>query len=57
MPKSNADYWRTKIARNQQRDAEHLIELEKLGWESAMVWECELKNPEKIGQVLAKFLR
>lgn len=42
MPASNADYWRRKIARNVERDAEHAAALERLGWRVEVVWECEI---------------
>ena len=32
MPKTNAAYWRAKIARNRARDAAHLEALAALGW-------------------------
>src|SRR4051812_31186267 len=31
-PKSNAEYWRSKIARNSARDTVNLIALKKAGW-------------------------
>lgn len=42
MPSSNVDYWRAKIARNVERDAEHAVALQRLGWRVEVVWECEL---------------
>jgi DNA mismatch endonuclease (patch repair protein) len=32
QPKSNADYWQPKLARNQARDAEHEAALQAQGW-------------------------
>lgn len=46
-PKSNVDYWRTKVARNKIRDALSLNELEKSGWATMVVWECELTLAER----------
>lgn len=45
-PKTNTDYWTTKIARNQQRDQEVWRQLEARGWSVIIVWECELKNKQ-----------
>lgn len=42
MPASNEDYWRRKIARNVERDAEHAAALQRLGWRVEIVWECEI---------------
>ena len=44
MPSSNVDYWRAKIARNVERDAEHAAALERLGWRVEVIWECELPS-------------
>lgn len=43
-PKDNEDYWRNKIARNQQRDMEVTETLMKKKWKVVRIWECELKN-------------
>ena len=42
--KSNKNYWGPKIQRTQQRDQEHIIELESLGWEVIVLWECQIKD-------------
>jgi DNA mismatch endonuclease (patch repair protein) len=56
-PKDNADYWQSKIARNRDRDIEHLAALQTLGWRALVVFECELRAPEalraKLGAALA----
>jgi DNA mismatch endonuclease (patch repair protein) len=41
MPKSNTDFWRAKIARNQQRDQEIGRLLEEQGWTVIRLWEHE----------------
>jgi len=43
-PKTNADYWRAKIARNVARDARAEAALEALGWAATIIWECDLKD-------------
>lgn len=43
MPASNREYWETKIARNVERDHQSRAELEALGWESHVIWECGLQ--------------
>lgn len=43
-PKSNAEYWNAKIARNKARDKNNAAALKKLGWRVVTVWECELKS-------------
>ncbi len=40
-PKSNADYWRVKIATNQGRDADTDTRLVEAGWTVVRIWEHE----------------
>jgi DNA mismatch endonuclease (patch repair protein) len=42
-PKENAAYWGPKIARNVERDAANEADLQELGWDVLIVWECETK--------------
>ncbi|MDY4754747.1 MAG: DNA mismatch endonuclease Vsr [Candidatus Faecousia sp.] len=44
LPRSNQDYWKPKIERNIQRDADNKQKLELDGWKVIVVWECELKK-------------
>lgn len=46
-PKSNIEFWETKIARNKHRDEVTSAHLEALGWTVIVVWECELRGKEK----------
>lgn len=55
-PKSNADYWTAKIARNVARDARNLEALDALKWRVAIVWECELKEPQAVLVRISHFL-
>src|SRR4051794_30888095 len=45
-PKSNLSYWTPKLARNKQRDAEHLSSLKAAGWRPMVIWECEVRKPD-----------
>lgn len=44
IPKTNAEFWRAKVARNQERDQEVWRKLEAKGWSVIIVWECQLKK-------------
>ena len=44
IPKSNTEYWVSKIYRNQMRDQEVWRQLEAKGWYVIIVWECQLKQ-------------
>ncbi len=42
-PKTNIEFWETKIARNRHRDEVTTAHLEALGWTVITIWECELR--------------
>lgn len=56
MPKTNAAYWRAKIARNSARDASAQTALSAAGWDVLIVWECETKDREGLNARLRDFL-
>jgi DNA mismatch endonuclease, patch repair protein len=55
-PKSNTDYWHPKLARNVQRDEQHLERLKAAGWEVLVIWECEVRDEEALAQRLTSFV-
>ena len=55
-PKTNAAYWRAKIARNRARDAAAEAALGAMGWRVAVIWECGLREPERVRAALAAIL-
>jgi DNA mismatch endonuclease (patch repair protein) len=57
LPKANADYWRTKIAKNVARDAAHQTALAAQGWRALIIWECELKDRAAVEKKLRGFLK
>lgn len=50
QPKTNAEFWRTKIARNQARDRLVARKLRAQGWRVLRIWEHELakKNARRL---------
>lgn len=44
LPKTRTDYWAAKLQGNRQRDVENSRLLSELGWEVAVVWECEKQD-------------
>lgn len=44
LPKSNVEFWQTKIERNRARDARDMEALRKRGWRVIVVWECGLRT-------------
>jgi DNA mismatch endonuclease Vsr len=54
MPKSRVDYWAEKIEGNRRRDARKRRKLKSLGWNVVVVWECELKRPDRLAGKLRR---
>ena len=48
IPKSNTEYWISKINRNMARDRENEERLTDLGWNVIRIWECEIRNTEEV---------
>ena len=44
LPKSNVEFWKSKIERNVARDARNEEELKSLGWRILRVWECDIRK-------------
>ena len=57
MPKTNADYWRAKIARNRDRDIRTLAAYGAMGWRTLVVYECEIKDKASLSARFAEALR
>ena len=43
IPPTNTSFWKLKLDKNVQRDEEHKLRLEKLGWQVLTVWECDIE--------------
>ncbi len=43
-PKDNADFWKSKILTNIERDQKNEHKLLELGWNVIVIWECQLKS-------------
>lgn len=56
-PKSRLDYWLPKLERNKQRDNENQKEIEDIGWEYLIIWECQINNTDKLREIITNFLK
>lgn len=56
IPKSNQEFWLTKLEGNKERDESNLRKLHEIGWETLVVWECELRDLGALEQRLRSFL-
>ena len=54
-PKTNEEFWRTKIENNRERDLRDYTFLESQGWRVIVVWECELKK-DKIDTTISSVI-
>ena len=55
-PKSRLDFWKPKLEKNQERDQSNQKQLLLLGWRYLVVWECEVRDLEKLRKRVTKFL-
>lgn len=55
-PTTNVEFWNSKIAGNIARDKRNLAALNKMGWQTLVIWSCETKRPEQLLQKLKSFL-
>jgi len=53
-PKSREVFWREKFSQNVERDRRNQHALRSAGWRVVIVWECELREPEKLRLRLAR---
>ncbi|EKQ63574.1 DNA mismatch endonuclease Vsr [Xanthomonas citri pv. malvacearum str. GSPB2388] len=56
QPTTNADYWSAKIARNRARDMRSIEMLRQAGWDTLVIWECDLKDEVSLRHALQTFL-
>jgi DNA mismatch endonuclease (patch repair protein) len=56
MPSCNLDYWEPKFRRNVERDALNEAKLRELGWDSLVIWECEIGDKAKLQHRIRQFL-
>jgi DNA mismatch endonuclease (patch repair protein) len=50
--RSNVTYWSEKIRRNQDRDTRNVLALREQGWRTLVIWECEVKNQERMKEII-----
>ena len=57
MPASNQSYWHDKFQRTISRDKSNTALLRRMGWRVVIVWECELKHPDRLRTRLRRILK
>ena len=56
LPKSKLDFWAPKLEQNKKRDEKNQRRLRAQGWDSLVIWECQLKDNEALIRRITKFL-
>lgn len=52
MPKTRPEFWQRKFDGNVARDARNCAELQRLGWRTLIIWECEAEDPARLCRIL-----
>ena len=53
-PHTNVEYWSAKLRRNRARDRAVAKRVRAMGWHTAVVWECQVKEPQRVVAHLLK---
>lgn len=56
MPKSRLEFWKKKLLSNRERDQVTLRALGEIGWNSLVVWECQLREVDDLKERIRSFL-
>lgn len=56
MPKSKKEFWGNKIGSNKARDIKVLDQLREMGWSCLVIWECQIREMDKISTITKAFL-
>jgi len=55
-PASNREYWDGKLEKNKIRDSSNQRALRRLGWKVVVVWECQIRNKDRLTRRLLRLL-
>jgi len=56
LPQTRTEFWTEKLVKNKQRDRKVQRELRQMGWQVAVVWECQTKDADCLLNKLARYL-
>jgi DNA mismatch endonuclease (patch repair protein) len=57
LPNSNVEYWSAKLRSTRARDRVVMRRLRAMRWHTAVVWECQLRDPKRVLGTLQKRLQ
>ena len=55
-PKTRKEFWENKFKLNLRRDSEVQEKIKSIGWQSVVIWECEINNKFVLKDILKKIL-
>src|SRR6266550_3933649 len=55
-PTNNRRFWTDKLNGNATRDKRIRQSLRRLGWNSFVIWECQIEDPQKLDKVVNRFV-
>lgn len=55
-PRTRAEYWHPKLARNVERDRANEAALHAAGWRTLTIWECETRDRPAVESKITGFL-
>ncbi|MFH1371930.1 MAG: very short patch repair endonuclease [Planctomycetota bacterium] len=56
LPSTNRVFWKKKILGNKRRDNRINRLLRKMGWHVLRIWQCKLRQPERVLKRLKRFI-
>lgn len=56
LPKSKQAFWCAKLEANKARDQKNISTLKAAGWRILVIWECQLRDEDRVRQVVKEFL-
>lgn len=56
MPKSHLAFWQEKLEGNKRRDEKNKRALVRSGWKVMTIWECQLKDGDRLIPAIRRFL-
>ncbi|WP_348631726.1 DNA mismatch endonuclease Vsr [Mesorhizobium sp. M1D.F.Ca.ET.234.01.1.1] len=56
VPKTRHEFWQQKFVQNVERDNRAVGDIQRLGWDVLIVWECETKIKEALQSRLSEWL-
>ncbi|MCC5907960.1 MAG: DNA mismatch endonuclease Vsr [Balneolaceae bacterium] len=48
IPETRTEWWKEKLFGNKERDEENIEDLEQIGWNVLIIWECDLRSSKKV---------